>query len=1123
MLNISHIYRSKITLLGSALLFFIFLLLPKANAQAAEFLPIPTQEYEEGQTPLDINVLDYINAANSVDDVFTAFYFVRGSSHHQLGTAVVNRERLNQELVLDIEVPKDLYGKIQIDLSVWLKASAGGNILKQTIVYDFKPVDDPIADLVISSIKNGDIYYENTNYIKIDEYHTIWDGQTYNTYINPDIGWSGTDVSFLDAPSEDIVESKIYYRKDGGDWVSIDRTNLLRFQAYYSTILNPWVKLDGPGNYELYETATIATGSSTTTPIVSFTIIPGVDPLKAWLDIELEGPVGFRWIYDPQNTSNESPAWHTVNYGSGIENYRWDQMNWHFSHDMRSIDPAADDKSFYFYSYPTVAGINASFEWEGCQSVESHDFYLANGWHENNFCKVTLQEGAVTPIKVKLIPGPSLKQSTINNKTIDPTKAVLEDVARPGDVIVWDVDFEVAPTSFTAELSSGGVALKNEPQITQVSDKNWLIEVRLTSSDLPGQLKAVLQLQNPTGIVYSATVNTFDGSSVTLEEVVTLPTQISIEKIYSDNPANSQLAINQTPGNTVLAKISSSTPLKSAPIVTIGGYEALVVSDGDHWLASYTFDSKNPICGSVVGVEVLSATTVDGQPVSSLPFLATVGASDGQSVTLRMGEAEEYVIRIAPLVNGHDLANQDGPDSLGNVTSTSWFGNASSIDHSYLGLRFQDLNIPLSASLEQASLTIENNSSNQWTSSKFNIQMEDILDPQSFIDGSLLSERSYLSEKIFQDATGKWDLGASYSWDVLPLLKSWQAKHGTMDDISLRLQGASGGPWGRKFFTFDSKNPSPVYLDVKYYHGTCAALDVEPPTITLQSIYSNHPVDGAIAHLDPTSDTITAVFETSEPLKSAPAITLAGQVAQVSGSGTDWTAEYKLNSSWLPIEDTIVEVVVSQAFDLSGNQAALYTTTQDVVDASQVTIVVDKPTVFTRVLTPRVNGQDVANQDGQQMDAYFSSQAAWFGNGKSVDKSYLGLRFLEADIPAGATIKEARLKINNNRKLQWTSTYFQFLIEDSITPSPYSNQTLLSDRVYLAPSKEIDAKGKWNVGDEFVWDIYPQVEALYGKYGTIEDLSLILKGTANGSFGRKFFSFDELNSPVELEIVFEVL
>ncbi|MXV17052.1 YDG domain-containing protein [Hufsiella ginkgonis] len=97
------------------------------------------------------------------------------------------------------------------------------------------------------------------------------------------------------------------------------------------------------------------------------------------------------------------------------------------------------------------------------------------------------------------------------------------------------------------------------------------------------------------------------------------------------------------------------------------------------------------------------------------------------------------------------------------------------------------------------------------------------------------------------------------------------------------------------------------------------ALDKTPPTLSSVAIVSNN----ATTSLAKTGNTITLSFTSSEPLSGAPAVTIAGHTATVTGSGSSFTATYAMVNT-----DTEGTVPFNIGFtDLSGNTGVAVTAT----------------------------------------------------------------------------------------------------------------------------------------------------------------------------------------------------
>ena len=166
----------------------------------------------------------------------------------------------------------------------------------------------------------------------------------------------------------------------------------------------------------------------------------------------------------------------------------------------------------------------------------------------------------------------------------------------------------------------------------------------------------------------------------------------------------------------------------------------------------------------------------------------------------------------------------------------------------------------------------------------------------------------------------------------------------TSADIGLDLAAFSVG--AQPSFTIQAVNSVGSSASSNCVSTTIPVADNTAPSLTNVSIASNN----SNSDLAKSGDVITLSITAGEALAAAPTVTIAGQAAAVSGSGTSWTAAVTV----LPSTALGVSAINISSFqDASGNAG---TTVTSVTDSSSVTIgrVPETPTnlQITEVLSP---------------------------------------------------------------------------------------------------------------------------------------------------------------------------
>jgi type IV pilus assembly protein PilY1 len=146
--------------------------------------------------------------------------------------------------------------------------------------------------------------------------------------------------------------------------------------------------------------------------------------------------------------------------------------------------------------------------------------------------------------------------------------------------------------------------------------------------------------------------------------------------------------------------------------------------------------------------------------------------------------------------------------------------------------------------------------------------------------------------------------------------------------------------------------------------------------------------------------------------------------------------------------------------------------------------------------------------------------ALWLGNGGSTTTSFTGMRFTNVAIPKGATIKSAVLQVYSDRS-QWISIGLQ-LSADAADNSPgFTTSSKPSQRTRTTIINHT-SNVNWSAN---IWysfnDIAGVIQAVVSRsrWNSGNSLSLIIKGTSAGTYGRKFFRSFEGSSTFAPKLV----
>jgi hypothetical protein len=158
----------------------------------------------------------------------------------------------------------------------------------------------------------------------------------------------------------------------------------------------------------------------------------------------------------------------------------------------------------------------------------------------------------------------------------------------------------------------------------------------------------------------------------------------------------------------------------------------------------------------------------------------------------------------------------------------------------------------------------------------------------------------------------------------------------------------------------------------------------------------------------------------------------------------------------------------------------------------------------SQTITLQIN--DANNDVNEVNDTLNASQPAiWIGNGGSTTTSYTGLRFTNVSIPRGATITSAYLQFYSAQS-QWILLNLQLSAEAADNSQPFVSNSRPSQRPLtsiLNHSSDIGwSANTWYNFNEMASVVQQVVNRSGWQSGN--SLSIILKGTGTGTWGRKF-------------------
>lgn len=157
-------------------------------------------------------------------------------------------------------------------------------------------------------------------------------------------------------------------------------------------------------------------------------------------------------------------------------------------------------------------------------------------------------------------------------------------------------------------------------------------------------------------------------------------------------------------------------------------------------------------------------------------------------------------------------------NSLDTMYSTLWLGNGESANGSYLGIRFNSLNVPQGAKIKKAYLEVFS-IQDQWISLSYDIFADNVSNSQTFSQGLLPSQRVLTGSSVSHSSDVSW---SANTWNQLDEISAvlqeivnrsdWQSGN----SVSLIIKG-KGGSWARKFVqSYDNSASLAPKLTVVY-------------------------------------------------------------------------------------------------------------------------------------------------------------------------------------------------------------------------------------------------------------------------------------------------------------------
>lgn len=182
------------------------------------------------------------------------------------------------------------------------------------------------------------------------------------------------------------------------------------------------------------------------------------------------------------------------------------------------------------------------------------------------------------------------------------------------------------------------------------------------------------------------------------------------------------------------------------------------------------------------------------------------------------------------------------------------------------------------------------------------------------------------------------------------------------------------------------------------------------------------------------------------------------------------------------------------------------------------TISISQPSVLSETSTATAssertytfNASSGMNQDGSQTSPL--SNRGWFGTGQNTAQSYTGLRFEGVSIGSTDTMQSAVLEFTAYAS-QWI--YQRTNISAEITPNPaiFSANSPISSRARLQASVTYEDNLRWNNNSKYQTPNLVGLLKMLQVNNSSKNINIIMQGTSQGQWGRKFFRFGGATTP----------
>ena len=378
--------------------------------------------------------------------------------------------------------------------------------------------------------------------------------------------------------------------------------------------------------------------------------------------------------------------------------------------------------------------------------------------------------------------------------------------------------------------------------------------------------------------------NTSDNLSVSSFTIDTTPPRLDNVTIASDNTLNTTLAKT---GDNITLSFTSSETLKSKPSVEIAGKNVIPTGDNMTWSAVYTMTSNDSDSGS----QKLVSLNIEFKDLAGNPGSAVTSTIGGAAVLFdktppELTKGTEFTLPSADNRTSYTFNS----DEAGTI---NYGGSCSSSDNSDNSTSGGDKTITFDAlvdgTYDNCTISVTDNASNTSTN----------LPVSPFTIGRLTPALYEVTPVPTPDN----DNTSSYTFfSTLPGAITYGGSCSSSDNTTavagnnpITFNALAEGTYDNCTISVtDNTSNTSDNLSVSSF-----TIDITTPTLSSVTIASNNSDNTTLAK---TGNVITLSITSAEAIQT-PSVSISGQAATVTGSGTSWSAAYTMADNFTPIND----------------------------------------------------------------------------------------------------------------------------------------------------------------------------------------------------------------------------